>query len=985
MSLFAFASISLSILSAGLAIFIFLQARQKTHFVWACFNSTVAIWGLGLFLIGISGTEQDAIFHWRWTFAFNTLIPIFFYHLIHSFCKLKERWLLIALYLEGFSFVPFILFPGLFVKNANLIYDSIYLFVPSPLYYIWLILLAFITLLSFVRLFNFLNKSKGVEKTEGLYLFWGMLLGFVGGFTLALPSIGIPIYPAWHFTICIYAGIITFAILRHHFFNIQFTLTNLLIPIAFFILFIFIFCFIHFQMNLFSLASLSLGIACFLLAYIIACYAKGKMHWFWAFFNVSLGVWGIGTFFVGVSDTYNGALVAWKFAYVGVLLVPILFYHMIHFFCGLENKNFLKFIYLQGSIVILVNILTDYFVGKLDYLFNEFYYHQVTKTYFFFFIIWVSIVIVSFWELYKFIKRSEGIKRTQALYLFWGMLLGFLGGTTVVAPAFGILIYPYGHFFICIYAAISTYAIFKYQLMDIRIAVTRLGVFVVVYSLVLGIPFGLAILGKAWLIGVFAENWFWIPMLTLLALATAGPFIYLFIQRKAEERLLQEQRRYQNTLRQASMGMARVKDLNKLLNLIVHVLSRTVRLEHCSVYLLDGTKGNYILKASRGLDSQTTEAIKEIEENSALIEQLKNDRRPVVYEEINLRGIDTNDERLAKLASNVKELKADVVVPSFEDQNLIALLILGKKKSSEIYSADDLLVFSILADQSALAIENALFYEETGKSLAEQFHEKRLKFLGELGSGVAHQMNNRFNVMTMAAGIGLEEIREKDISTLNKEDLISLVNSNKRILEKVENSALKGKEIAEAIKTYSKASVVPSAVTLVKCVSSSLNLLACKFKIEKLNIKKEYSPNIYVWANLSTLQEVISNAIDNSHDAMRTKEELIRSHKLKTDGYIPQLIIKAVPDNDKLNIEIVDNGIGMTPEQLDKVFVPFFTTKGASKGTGMGLNMMKQLLEKNRGAIAIDSKYEEGTTVTLRVPLATNEQIKEAKEERGGL
>src|SRR5208283_20353 len=124
-------------------------------------------------------------------------------------------------------------------------------------------------------------------------------------------------------------------------------------------------------------------------------------------------------------------------------------------------------------------------------------------------------------------------------------------------PAFGIMLYPVGQLGIGLYALISGYAILKYQLMDIKIAVTRLGILIGVYGLVLGAPFYL-----------YAVGFKLIALFVMLVLASAGPFILFYLQRRAEDRLLQEQRRYQATLRQASAGMGKIKDLKKLLNMI---------------------------------------------------------------------------------------------------------------------------------------------------------------------------------------------------------------------------------------------------------------------------------------------------------------------------------------------------------------------------------------------------------------------------------
>ena len=123
------------------------------------------------------------------------------------------------------------------------------------------------------------------------------------------------------------------------------------------------------------------------------------------------------------------------------------------------------------------------------------------------------------------------------------------GGTFCFLPVFGIDIYPYGNLTVPLYPTIFTYAIFKYRLMDIKLVVTNISIFTLVYSLVLGIPFAIAFGWQEFLMTYFGDKWWIIPLITSTVLATIGPFIYLYLQRKAEDKLLEEQRQYQSTLR----------------------------------------------------------------------------------------------------------------------------------------------------------------------------------------------------------------------------------------------------------------------------------------------------------------------------------------------------------------------------------------------------------------------------------------------------
>jgi hypothetical protein len=146
------------------------------------------------------------------------------------------------------------------------------------------------------------------------------------------------------------------------------------------------------------------------------------------------------------------------------------------------------------------------------------------------------------------LKVFTGVRKNQIIYIIWAFCFGMGGG-----GLYFISIYfkkePFPHDFLVVaYPAIVAYAIAKYRLMDITVAITRTTIFIAVYTLVLGVPFAVAWWMKDWLIEVFGANWWFLPLGLMAALATSGPFLYIFFQRRAEEALLKEQRRYQQTL-----------------------------------------------------------------------------------------------------------------------------------------------------------------------------------------------------------------------------------------------------------------------------------------------------------------------------------------------------------------------------------------------------------------------------------------------------
>ncbi len=701
---------------------------------------------------------------------------------------------------------------------------------------------------------------------------------------------------------------------------------------------------------------------------VIARNTRSMLNRSFCYFSFSVAFWSYCYFLWQISSDSNSALFWCRAFMAGAVFIPSSFFHFSLVLIGQEKKYYKSIIswYIVSSVFLVLNFTPLFVKNVTPRLFFP-YWPTAGVFYAPFLVMFLALTVFSHILMYRAFSQLSGVKRSQIKYIFLGTAIGFLGGATNYPLWYNIPIPPLGNILVSVYVILIAYAIVKYRLMDIKVAVTRASIFLFVYALVLGLPF---FIGSR-----YPDHWI-IPTVLAGVFASAGPFIYLFIQRKAEAKLLHEERNIQHLLRRFSLGMTMIRDLKRLMFLIVDILHKSVQAKSAAVYLFSENGQQYLLKNSK----PECEDKVAVEVGSPLIERLTNRNVPIVYEVVHLMAeTQTDNEDLKAIAVQMKEIGASVIVPAIADEILLGFIVLGERKKGEMYSPELINALTVLGNQSALAIENAMFYEERGKTLADQFQEKRLKSLGEMGSGVAHQIDNRFNAITMASGVPVALLQMKDLNALSREELLKIIEKHERMFKAIESDAMRGKEIAEAIKSYSRTSVEPMALLFDKVITSSLSLLVNKFQTEELNLVKGYATDLHIWANMTTIQDVVTNAIDNSHDAMAKKQKLVATGQWNGGPYTPQLTIRAKPSGNRVHIEIEDNGTGLTDEELDKVFVPFFTTKGANKGTGMGLLMMKQLLEQNQGTIAIKSAYKSWAQIIITLPLATEEQIQAAK------
>ncbi|MFA5337854.1 MAG: ATP-binding protein [Candidatus Omnitrophota bacterium] len=718
------------------------------------------------------------------------------------------------------------------------------------------------------------------------------------------------------------------------------------------------------DLNVFSFAGLLLFVVSSCLAFIIFKNSKTNVHRVWGMFNISVAVWAISAFFIGISKTKPEAIFWWRVSHLGITFIPIFLFHVIYLLCNLHNKRFLIFAYFQGVFFVILSLSgTNLFIPDVRFVFSSFYYAVLGVLYHFSFAIWLFLALYSHYKLFFLYRNSQGILKNQVIYLLIGFVCGFSGGATNFLPAYKIDIYPYGNFGICLYCLIATYAILRYRLMDIRIFISRALAFLISYTFLLGVPFFFAYRMYPVLYPIWGKHWWLAPVGLMTFFATLAPLAYDQIRRGVEERFLAEQKRYQKLLLQAASGMAREHNLNRLSKLIVYIVKRIVKIDFAAIFLEDKDHKTYRLKAIR--DSGISGYTLDFSYDTEFVKFLKSNKEPCLYEELpsGIQNLLTFPKRVS------------LVIPSLIEENLLGFIVLGEKNNREPYSEDDINVFKILTNQTAMSIENCLFFDEFKNAQEKIFTAEKLASIGGMADGVAHQIKNRLNHFSIASGELKCEI--EDFITKRKpliEQNPDLAKTFKYAIE-IADSLIKNVKmtdgIVRGILTYARVEEKEtffSHFSLREVIEASLELLKIKHELQDFPLTIDLDNCDMVYGVKAQIMESMYNILDNSYEAALDKKHHLS--KEEKEKFTPLIKLKLTEESRNYRIEISDNGSGIKDESKQKIFAPFFTTKSSYKsGTGIGMYVVRRIVEENhKGRIWFESAHMQGTKFIIELP-----------------
>lgn len=699
-----------------------------------------------------------------------------------------------------------------------------------------------------------------------------------------------------------------------------------------------------FMMNPYSIPTLLTSLlSLFLGGFVLSKNKKSALHRTFALWCFLTAYWqGIWTVLFNI-HSHEAADTLVRLGYSGIIFIPILFFHFVVEFTHSGSKRRLsRWFYIFGAGFLLSVWTTDAFIEGVYIYFWGFYpkvgpLHVV-------YLVTLSVMLFTGLGLLLHYRRElsgQPVKVNQVSYVFVSTVTYSLAATDFLAN-YGLEFYPLGFIFTNIHAGLIAYAIIQFRLLEIDLIIRKSLIYVFLLLVLLLPCYLLVVWGE---MVAFGEIHYPFSLIILVLFIVVG-FLFpklRFLTEEAFERVLFKRRYdYRDTLLRSIRDMVSIVELDAVSNNLVQTVVKALRIDRASLYLLDDLKGNFGMKSSFGLVLNSSE-LPVLRREDPLVRKLTSMPGALVREELEMAG---NEAATENLARQMGEMRAEVTLPLVAKERVIGLLNLGYKEGNEMYSDEDLELLSTLANQAAIAIENARLYENLKQSQSIIRRGDRLASLGQLTAGLAHEIRNPLVAIRTFTQLLPERYQDPDFR------------SNFQALAMKEVERICG--LVNDLLSFARPSAPNvSAESINEIVESIARILETEAKEKGVQIYRRLAASLpKIFVDKEQIKQVCMNVILNAIQAIDGRGVVQVSTLLFAKNGGEQFV----------QIGIRDSGIGIADKDLENIFNPFYTTK--KEGSGLGLSISHQIVQEHGGYIVVESNVGEGTTFFINLPVS---------------
>jgi signal transduction histidine kinase len=407
------------------------------------------------------------------------------------------------------------------------------------------------------------------------------------------------------------------------------------------------------------------------------------------------------------------------------------------------------------------------------------------------------------------------------------------------------------------------------------------------------------------------------------------------LEAKTVEFVFRERHTFSTLLESLRRRMLRVLDPERMSALVLDTLYDSRRATHAAVYLLDPVGRELRLLAFRGPEPAQRVAEDELPDLWHAIQQR---RAPLLAEQ--LLGAGSGDERTKNrdLVAALRQVSADVLLPFVSGDKILGFLALRDDRVAEPYATEEIALLMGVSEAAVIVLENS--------QLAQRLRERdRLAAIGEMAAGLAHEIRNPLGAIKGAA----EYLEPSRSSSKDDAELLQVIVEEANRLNSVVSQFL---DYARPF----RATLAPTGLN--EIVRKTAKLVEAREGQPQALVTLVLDPQLPpIEVDAEQVKQVLLNLVINAIEATGDR------------GTPVEIATRYLPERDRVELSVRDRGEGIAKDQLDHIFIPFFTTK--PRGTGLGLAVCQRIIANHGGDIRVESERGLGTTFTVRLPART--------------
>lgn len=690
---------------------------------------------------------------------------------------------------------------------------------------------------------------------------------------------------------------------------------------------------------------------------------RGGINRTFGLLTLSVAIWSFSYSVWLLQKNPESALFWARTLNMGATLIPLFYFHWIIELLKKKDKKRILILYYILTFIFIIYSYSNYYVSGTRKLFLFPYWPQMNWLYLTFLLVgWSNMWLHGLLLLIKELKNSAGLYKVQIKYVIWGSLIGFIGGSTNFLLMMGLELFPpIGSPLVAAYPIFFGYSIVRHRLMDIKLVMRRYSVYLLSLATIIT-----AVIGVKIIINYYQATSVWFDFIILVFALSFFPGLRDYYYRLANKYFFSSLYDSREVISSLSDKLKATLEIERVYRSLSETLTKYFHVKSLGVLTFDENTGEYKVRYNLGFNIGDQKIFKG---DRRLHELYIKQGEPIVIEELKNKFYVQFKEILDLFMS----LGVEILTPLNIKDKTIGILALGQKESGDMYNEEDLAVLKILSAQTAIAMENALLYEETKsfniklkKEIERATTELReanvqLKKLDAAKSDFISIASHQLRTPLTAIKGYISMILEGDfgeVSQVVHDSLHKVFESSERLIHLVEDLLSISRIESGRIQFNFE------DIALEKTVASVIEELARN--AEKKGIKLEYKKSLQklelISADEEKIRQVVINLIDNA---------------IK---YTPKGKVQVSLQVDKGFLEfcVADTGMGIKTEDQKNLFQKFSRGTGTSlvhtEGTGLGLYVAREMIEAHHGKIWAESAGEgKGSKFCVKLPIVKQE------------